>query len=155
LPDAGVRVVALNALAGDPFPALTAVFMASRAVAMPGLPVLHDAAATCAFLRQSLTTQQCHVARAGNEPVGRIAFDAHDIDHLYLRPDRRGGGLGGRLLAYALQDGQPRELWCFAENHIAHRFYERHGFALINQTDGRDNEERCPDVRYRHPGGAA
>ena len=27
--------------------------------------------------------------------------------------------------------------------------YERHGFRAIHFTDGRDNEERTPDVRYR------
>jgi len=31
----------------------------------------------------------------------------------------------------------------------ARRFYERHGFRAIHLTDGRDNEEKMPDVRYR------
>ena len=45
------------------------------------------------------------------------------------------------------------ELWCFQANERARRFYEARGFRPIRFTDGADNEERMPDVRYRweHP----
>ncbi len=32
---------------------------------------------------------------------------------------------------------------------IARRFYEARGFRPVRFTDGADNEERWPDVRYR------
>ena len=41
------------------------------------------------------------------------------------------------------------ELRCFQANTRARRFYETHGFRAIRFTDGADNEERTPDVRYR------
>jgi putative acetyltransferase len=41
------------------------------------------------------------------------------------------------------------ELWCFQANARARRFYEARGFQAIRFTDGANNEERTPDVRYR------
>jgi GNAT superfamily N-acetyltransferase len=41
------------------------------------------------------------------------------------------------------------ELWCFQANSRACRFYEARGFRAIRFTDGADNEEKTPDVRYR------
>ena len=38
------------------------------------------------------------------------------------------------------------QLWAFQSNTGALRFYERHGFVAVEETDG-DNEERAPDVR--------
>ena len=40
------------------------------------------------------------------------------------------------------------QLWTFASNVGAQRFYERHGFVAIRRTDGRDNEEGAPDILY-------
>jgi hypothetical protein len=39
-------------------------------------------------------------------------------------------------------------VWTFASNLGAQRYYERHGFVAVERTDGRDNEERAPDIRY-------
>ena len=41
-------------------------------------------------------------------------------------------------------------LWTFASNTGAQRFYARHGFVEVRRTDGRDNEERAPDVLYAY-----
>jgi len=43
-------------------------------------------------------------------------------------------------------------LWTFVSNEGAQRFYERHGFAEVERTDGRANEERAPDVLYAWSG---
>ena len=39
-------------------------------------------------------------------------------------------------------------LWTFQRNANARRFYEAHGFALVRETDGSDNEEKEPDALY-------
>lgn len=39
-------------------------------------------------------------------------------------------------------------LWTFQANAQAQRFYEKHGFQIERKTDGRDNEEKQPDVLY-------
>jgi GNAT superfamily N-acetyltransferase len=71
------------------------------------------------------------------------------VEQLYLRRPWTGRGIGSRLIALAREaspDGL--ELWTFQVNAGARRFYERHGFAVAEMTDGRANEERQPDVRY-------
>jgi GNAT superfamily N-acetyltransferase len=74
------------------------------------------------------------------------------LEHLYLDPAWMGRGLGERLLALASErspDGL--ELWTHQINAGARRFYERHGFTAVEETDGATNEERLPDVRYARP----
>ncbi len=39
-------------------------------------------------------------------------------------------------------------LWTFQRNHLARKFYESHEFAVIEMTDGSENDEREPDVLY-------
>lgn len=134
--------------------ALAELFMASRAAAMPWLPVLHDKADTARYLGGLAASHQLWLARDEDETLlGFIAFDMDWVDHLYLAPAAQRRGIGGALLALALADGRARQLWCFAANTPARRFYEAQGFRLVEQTDGAGNEERCPDVRYQHPGG--
>ena len=38
--------------------------------------------------------------------------------------------------------------WVFRDNARARRFYEYHGAEALYETDGSNNEERAPDVRY-------
>ena len=66
-----------------------------------------------------------------------------------------GRGIGSRLLGHA-HGGLLRSirLWTFQANAGARRFYERHGYRAIAFTDGRENEERCPDVLYELAAGA-
>jgi putative acetyltransferase len=73
---------------------------------------------------------------------------------LYTRPDRIGMGAGTQLIdAAKASNVDALELWCFQANERARRFYEARGFQAIRFTDGADNEERMPDIRYRweHP----
>ena len=79
---------------------------------------------------------------------GHIAW----IDHLYLRPSVVGSGLGSRLVENAKAElGPPIRLHTFQENEGARRFYERHGFAILELGDGSGNEEGCPDILYEWP----
>jgi GNAT superfamily N-acetyltransferase len=92
--------------------------------------------------------------------VALLALSDSMVDQLYVAPDWIGHGLGGRLLELAKSrrpDGL--DLYCFAINGYARRFYEARGFDAVAFGDGSGNEERQPDVLYRwrpvdrHPDG--
>lgn len=92
------------------------------------------------------------VAEADGVVVGMLALSPGWVDQLYLDPDWRGRGIGDRLVALARQR-QPSglQLWTFQVNEAACRFYQRHGFVAVEWTDGAENEEREPAVRYVWP----
>ena len=71
------------------------------------------------------------------------------IEQLYVAPRALRAGIGSALLADAKARNAALELWCFADNMPARAFYERRGFAIVEETDGRGNEARAPDIRYR------
>ena len=80
--------------------------------------------------------------------VGMIAFREGWIDQLYVLPSVQCRGIGTALLQVAKQRWPSLSLWTFQRNTNARRFYERHGFVLVEETDGSGNEEKEPDVRY-------
>ena len=81
--------------------------------------------------------------------VALMALSDAMIEQLYVAPAWIGHGLGKRLVAIA-KERRPAgvDLYCFAVNVNARRFYERAGFEPIAFGDGSHNEERQPDVRY-------
>jgi len=56
--------------------------------------------------------------------------------------------VGSALLEVARSVWPDLQLWTFQRNHGARRFYERHGFVVVRETDGADNDEKEPDVLY-------
>ncbi|HET7303857.1 MAG TPA: GNAT family N-acetyltransferase [Segeticoccus sp.] len=89
------------------------------------------------------------LAEQGGELVAMMVLDGEVLDQLYVHPTWTGHGAGSELVRLA-QSRRPERLWLwtFQSNLGARRFYERHGFIAVERTDGRDNEEREPDVRY-------
>jgi GNAT superfamily N-acetyltransferase len=86
---------------------------------------------------------------SGDGIVGLMVLAGEKLSQLYLDPEWRGRGLGDRFVALAKERSPGGlTLWTFQVNKPAHRFYERHGFSAAEFTDGSDNEEREPDVRY-------
>jgi putative acetyltransferase len=85
------------------------------------------------------------------ELVGIIAFRDGWIDQLYVLPSSQGRGIGTALLAIAKSRFPFLSLWTFQRNAAARRFYERHGFTLVEETDGSRNIEKEPDALYRWP----
>ena len=93
------------------------------------------------------------IAELDGEDVGVLATSVSEqigwIDQLYLAPGYVGRGIGSELLKHALTIlPRPIHLWVFQENDRAIRFYEHHGFKAVQFTNGENNEEKCPDVRY-------
>jgi GNAT superfamily N-acetyltransferase len=131
--------------------AITSVFLASRAAAMPYLPRLYDDEQTGAFITH-VVLPQCRlwVAESSQtgEVVGFAALGDDLLEHLYLRQ-----GVGTQLL------GEVRAacpvgltLRVFTRNTAARAFYERHGFDQLDENDGSRNEENEPDMTYTWSG---
>ncbi|HEY9844462.1 MAG: N-acetyltransferase family protein [Candidatus Sericytochromatia bacterium] len=135
------------ALAAD-LPAMAELFAASRAAAMPWLPVLHSQAEHRAFFASLLQDHIIELAEAGPCLAGMLIQTQDWIEHLYLAPAFQRQGIGSLLLQRAQQRSRELRLWCFQANTPARRFYERHGFVLERLSDGSGNEEKTPDALY-------
>ncbi len=131
---------------------VTRVFLASRAAAMPYLPRLYDEEQTRAWVTH-VVLPGCVTWVAEHPHTGEIlgfaALDGEVLEHLYLRPDARGQGIGHALLDQVRRTGpQVLNLRVFTRNTSARRFYERHGFRPVDESDGSRNEENEPDMTY-------
>jgi ribosomal protein S18 acetylase RimI-like enzyme len=129
-------------------------YLAARKQFLPYAPLAHPDDDVRRWIREILIPAGgVTVAVDDHQILGMMALSAHGgvgwVDQLYLRPDSVGRGIGSMLIEHAKASlGPPIRLYTFQENHLARRFYERHGFQPIAFTDGAGNEERCPDVLY-------
>src|SRR5713101_4281070 len=130
--------------------AIAEVFAASFRL-LTFLPMLHTIEGYRRFVGNVMLKE--YAVTVVEDDTGIISFLARqgeEVRQLYTRPDRIGRGAGTQLIEAAKSSGVAAlELWCFQANARARRFYEARGFHAIRFTDGADNEERTPDVRYR------
>lgn len=112
-------------------------------------PNLHSGAEDIAFCGKMIDRGWVRVAVNNDRRiVGFIARDVDEVNTLYVRAVAQGRGVGKQLLREAMQDATRLELWTFQLNTGAQRFYEREGFTVAEKTDGSQNAEKLPDVRY-------
>ena len=89
-----------------------------------------------------------HVVVAA-ERVGFVVVRSRDdgllLDHLYIVPSAQGCGIGAAVMADVLADadarGLPIRVGALRES-AANRFYERHGFALVERAEWDNRYER-------------
>ena len=139
-------------------PAITALFLAARAAAMPWLPDLHTDEETAGFIRD-VVLPGCDVQVAtapDGEVLGFAARRGSELEHLYVHPAAQRRGTGTALLRQALAASPGGlTLFVFQANTAARAFYERHGFRVLDADDvGDRNEEHLPDLRLGRAGGA-
>jgi GNAT superfamily N-acetyltransferase len=77
-----------------------------------------------------------------------LVIKGEELDHLDVHPDYWSKGIGSQLIAQAKKGRLKLMLFTFQRNERSRRFYEHHGFKLINLGDGSANEEREPDACY-------
>jgi len=127
--------------------------------AMPYLPALHTPEEDLDFFHSVVRNQHVVLATSstdGDERVdGFVAVHEHWVNHLYVSVEWQRRGIGSSLIE-AAKDWHKRvhptgalNLWTFQRNSAARRFYHQHGFAPVEFTDGRNNEEQEPDVRFQ------
>ena len=109
------------------------------------LPTLHTHEEHLAFFGRCLRESEVYLLGRGFS-----ILDGDWLNHLYVHPDEIGTGVGHALFEHAKArrpDGF--QFWVFQQNERARRFYEAHGAVAVEFTDGSENEEKTPDVRYR------
>ena len=93
-----------------------------------------------------------HIEYRG-ERVGFVVLKPHDgsllLDHLYVRPGHQGQGIGAAVLAHVFAQadaaGLALRVGALRESD-SNRFYLRHGFALVEQSEF-DNYYARPSAR--------
>jgi chorismate mutase/GNAT superfamily N-acetyltransferase len=140
----------------DDVPAIADLYSEARVAAVPMMPpALHTNEEDRAWFATQLAkpTHEAWVAERAGELVGYAMVDPVWLDHLFIRADATGQGVGGVLLdlVKSLRPGG-FALWVFESNLGARRFYARHGLVELERTDGSGNEEKAPDVRMAWPG---
>jgi ribosomal protein S18 acetylase RimI-like enzyme len=107
--------------------------MSSYGAVLPWLqPILEDPAT----LLEPADWSLCAVDESDDRTVlGYVAVTQQHIENLYIEPSAQGSGIGARLLAAveARVVERPLTLRCLVHNPNARRFYERHGFAVVDQ----------------------
>jgi 8-oxo-dGTP pyrophosphatase MutT (NUDIX family)/GNAT superfamily N-acetyltransferase len=133
----------------------SSVYLRSRRFALASVPVVHSDSEVRRWMADEMVGRtNMTVAEVDGVIVGMMVLESSAdkgwIEQLYLDPSWFGRGLGLRFLDLA-KLACPRELqlWTFAANGGARRFYGRAGFVEVEQTDGSGNEERAADVRMR------
>lgn len=130
-------------------PAVAEVYIRSFDAALPTVRRAHTDAGVRAFFLDVVTRHETWVADENGAVIGLMVLEENRIEQLYLAPEHRGRGLGDRFVRIAKENSPDGlELLTFQVNTPAHRFYERHGFVAAELTDGSENEEREPDIRY-------
>jgi ribosomal protein S18 acetylase RimI-like enzyme len=135
-------------------PRVASLLIDTRAAFMPYAPSAHPEVELRAWVASSLVPSGgVMVAEREGRVVAAMATERSDafswITQMAVDPALVGQGIGSLLLTQALRTlARPIRLYTFQANTGARRFYERHGFRPIRLTDGRANEERCPDVLY-------
>jgi GNAT superfamily N-acetyltransferase len=127
------------------------VWLRSRYASIPTIPppVHTDDEVRDWFASVLVSDREVWVMAPGECPVALLVLDGEWINQLYVDPSWTGQGLGSMLVDFAKElHPEHLDLWTFQSNTAARRFYERHGFAAIDTTDG-ENEEHAPDVHYR------
>jgi 8-oxo-dGTP pyrophosphatase MutT (NUDIX family)/GNAT superfamily N-acetyltransferase len=142
----------LRAATTDDAPGIAECYLASFNAALPGVVRPHtdhevrDWIGTVMIPQQQVTVA---VHRLGMI-VGFCASRPGRLEQLYIDPAWQSRGIGTVLL-HEVKQKQPDgfSLWTFQQNENARRFYEQQGFVAVEFTNGSQNEERTPDVRYQ------
>lgn len=132
---------------------IATLYLASRKKYVSFAPLIHSDEAIHRWMQDVLLPNtQVWVVEDNDVLVGMMAIaekqSVNWIEQLYVLPQATGQGIGSLLIAKAKSLNRSIRLRTFQENINARRFYERHGFKILEFTDGSGNEELCPDILY-------
>lgn len=134
--------------------AIAEVYIISRRERVSFAPLMHSDESIHQWIRNVLLPEEeVFVAEEKGIIIGMMSLAKAEeigwIRQLYILPNAIGHGVGSLMIKKAKSIlGSPIHLYTFKENFEARRFYERHGFKVIEFDDGSGNEENCPAVLY-------
>jgi ribosomal protein S18 acetylase RimI-like enzyme len=100
------------------------------------------------FLEEVVPNSRVRVALDGSTVIGFMASTPESIEHLYVRVEYMGQGVGSRLLALAKTESQGSLcLHTFTQNKNARRFYELHGFTEVERES--ENMWKLEAIKYQ------
>jgi ribosomal protein S18 acetylase RimI-like enzyme len=113
-----------------------------------GLPVPHSIDDHRRFFDEHMLAEtDVHLALRDGELLGFGAFTSESVVQLYVGVAHVGQGIGTRLLELAKANSGGRLwLYTFVTNTNAQRFYERHGFEVVER--GFESVMQLGDLRY-------
>ncbi len=132
----------------DDIVATARLYRSVRTTCLPFLPALHAPTDDIAFFERQVFPNWDVWVTGDPDICGFCALRPGWIEQLYVEPTQHGRGIGGAFVAMAKQSATELRLWTFQRNAQARAFYEARGFALVELTDGDNNEEREPDALY-------
>jgi GNAT superfamily N-acetyltransferase len=144
----------LRRASADDAEVIADIDIAARREAMPTVRWAHPPEAVRRWMREVLlSTHEVWLPEEDGAVLGYMALHDDWVAQLYVRPGFWRRGIGSLMLGHA-KASRPRglRLWCFQVNARARAFYETHEFTAVQYTDGRDNEEREPDILYSWQG---
>ena len=128
------------------------VWLRSRRASFPSIPpsVHSDDEVRAWFEAVVIPERETWIAEIEKSIVAVMVLNGRWVDHLYIDPLWTARGIGSRLIELAkTRRPEGLDLWTFESNLDARRFYERHGFEYVERTNGDNNEEGAPDIRYQ------
>jgi ribosomal protein S18 acetylase RimI-like enzyme len=130
------------------------VYLASRKTFISFAPLIHSDEVVFQWVQNILMpNSELYVVEVNNKVVAMMALSKKKglswIEQLYVSPKFIGQGIGSLLITKAKNRlSPPIYLRTFQQNEAARRFYEKHGFCVLEFSDGSNNEENCPDIVY-------
>lgn len=99
------------------------------------------------LLNELVPNNNIRVAMVGNTLVGFVAASAESITQLYVHVNHHRRGIGSRMLNWAKSQSSGKLwLYTFQRNTTAQRFYESHGFNIIER--GFETTWQLEDLKY-------
>jgi GNAT superfamily N-acetyltransferase len=114
----------------------------------PWMPRIHTRAQDVAHAAEMIEMGWVTLVERDAAVVAFMALDENELNALYVASRARREGVGSALLHHAQKVCRSLTLWTFQANKGAQRFYLRHGFREVLRTDGADNDEGLPDIRF-------
>lgn len=130
------------------------LYIESRKTHVGFAPLVHSEKRIRSWIRDILIPSgNAQVLEENESIVAMMATttqeDASWIDQLYVKANLTSQGFGSLMLEKALKElTGPTKLHSFQKNTGARRFYEKYGFKAVEFTDGKNNQEKCPDILY-------